>query len=83
MSISGKFGRASKTTYRDGKVLVGFCGDIWPRDLRPEQIQYIKTFYHMPADSQVEIFNDWPEDIEPAFPAAKANFKNGYMLIAQ
>ena len=78
--IAGRFSRVSKTTYHDGLVLVGFLGSVYPHDLSNEQIAYIKTFYMLP-DSEHEFFNSWPEEVEPAYPAAKTNFRNGFMLI--
>ena len=80
MKISGKFTRVSKTTYHDGKVLVAFCGDVYPHDLSAENVDYIKTFYNM-SGCKHEFFGGWPETIKPAYPAAKNNFKNGFMLI--
>ena len=82
MNISGRFGLVSKTDYRDDVVLVGFLGNVYPHDLYPEQIQYIKTFCNMP-NSKHQIFNDWPDGIEPLYPAAKKNFKNGFMLLTK
>lgn len=81
-SIAGKFTRVSKTTYRDGVVLVAFCGNAYPHDLYPEQIEYIKSFYFMP-EADHEFFNGWPDGIEPRFPAAKANYHNGFLLIKE
>lgn len=81
-NIAGRFARVSRATYREGVVLVWFCGNLWPRDLYPEEIDRIKGFYNMPGSTH-EIFNEWPEDIEPAYPAAKANFKNGFMLLKE
>ena len=78
--IAGRFTRVSKTTYHDGTVLVAFCGSIYPHDLSAEQVAYIKTFYNMPG-SKHEFFNVWPAEIEAAYPSAKTNFKNGFMLI--
>ena len=78
--LAGKFGRVSKTYYRQGVVLVGFCGNIWPHDLTSDNIKYIKAYYNM-SDSVHEFFDEWPEGIEPAYPAAKSNFKNGFILI--
>lgn len=78
--IAGRFTRVSKTTYHEGAVLVAFCGSIYPHDLNSEQIAYIKSFYSMP-DSKHEFYNDWPDGVEPAYAAAKTNYKNGYMLI--
>lgn len=80
MTINGRFGLASATDYRDGVVLVGFLGNVWPRDLTHRQIDYIKGMFNM-TGCQHEIFNEWPEGIEPLYPAAKKNFKNGYMLL--
>ena len=79
-NMAGRFSRVSATTYRDGVVLVGFLGSLWPRDLYPEDVAYIKAFYMMPGSTH-EILNDWPEGIEPWYPAAKVNFKNGFMLL--
>jgi len=78
--IAGRFTRVSKSTYRDGTVLVAFCGSLYPHDLNAEQVAYIKTFYFMPNAEHV-FFNEYPDGIEPAYPAAKTNYKNGYMLI--
>ena len=78
--LAGRFSRVSKTDYRDGVVLVGFIGNIWPHDLTTDNIHRIKAFMEMP-DSTHEFFNEWPEGIEPAYPAAKTNFKNGFMLL--
>ena len=76
--IAGRFSIVSRTS--EGAVLVGFLGNVYPRNLSAGQIDYIKTFYCIP-DGEHEFFDDWPEDIEPAYPAAKRNFKNGFMLI--
>ncbi len=79
-NIAGRFSRVSKTTYHDGIVLVGFCGNVYPHGLTKEEIAYIKVFYNMPS-CEHEFSNDWPEGLEPAYPAANSNFKNGFMLI--
>lgn len=78
--IAGRFTRVSRTTYHNGTVLVAFCGSLYPHDLKTEQISYIKTFYNMP-NAEHEFFNEWPGEIEPAYAAAKANYKNGYLLL--
>ena len=78
--IAGGFTRVSRTTYHDGTVLVAFCGSLYLHDLNAEQISYVKAFYNMP-NAKHEFFNEWPDEIEPAYAAAKANYKNGYMLI--
>ena len=82
MNINGRFGLVSKTDYRESVVLVGFLGNIYPHDLKKEQIDYIKALYMMPGCKH-EIFTEWPDGIEPAYPAAKANFKNGFMLLTK
>lgn len=82
MNISGRFDLVSKTSYRDGKVLVGFCGNVYPHDLSTENIKYIKAFCNMP-NGKHRFCAAWPEEIEPAYPAAKKNFKNGFMLIEE
>jgi hypothetical protein len=81
MNISGRFERVSKTYYRDGIVLIGFCGDVYPHDLTEEQIKHIKTFNCMPVDAKHRFYSEWPEEIEPDLPVFKKNFKNGFMLI--
>lgn len=78
MNIAGRFSRVSRFE-DDSFVLVGFCGNVWPHDLSSENIQYIKSFYLCAGDHK--IFNEWPEGIEPIYPAAKKNFKNGFLLI--
>lgn len=80
MSIAGKFTRVSKSDYRDGVVLVAVVGNVWPHDLRPEEIKYIKVFYNMP-ESEHKFYAEWPEGVEPWYPAAKKNFKNGYIFL--
>lgn len=80
MNIDGRFSIVSATDYRDGVVLVGFLGRVCPHDLKPRQIEYIKYFYNMP-NSTHEIFTEWPNGIEPRYPAAKSNFKNGFLLL--
>lgn len=82
MNISGRFTRVSDTTYRDGVVLVGFVGNVYPHDLSKENIDHIKAFYCM-SGCKHEFFNEWPEFITPAYPAAKKNIRNGFMLIYQ
>lgn len=82
MNISGRFDRVSKSYYRDGKVLVGFCGNVYPHDLTEENIRHIKAMVCMP-NGKHRFYATWPEDIEPAYPAAKKNFKNGFMLIEE
>lgn len=82
MNIAGKHERVSVTHWRDGVVLVGFCGDVWPADLSPSELEAVKWFYNMPGSSH-EIFNEWPEGIEPRYPAAKKNFKNGFLLLTK
>lgn len=81
-SIAGKFTRVSKTTYRDGVVLVAFCGNLYPHDLTDMDVQHIKDFYYMPT-SEHTLLNDWPGEIEPAYPAAKTNYHNGFLLIKE
>lgn len=78
--IFGKFTRVSKDYGKDGPVLVGLCGDIFPHDLSVGNIDYIKVFYNRGAWSCSLLF-DWPDGIEPAYPAAKTNIKNGFVLI--
>ena len=80
MNISGKFTIASATDYRDGIVLVAFMGNVYPHDLKQAQIEHIKWFYNMPG-CRHEILAEWPQEIEPRYPAAKANFKNGFLLL--
>ena len=82
MNISGRFGMASATDYRDGVVLVGFLGNVYPHDLTAGNIAFIKTFYNM-SECKHEFFSEWPDGIEPLYPAAKKNFKNGYMLLTK
>ena len=82
MNISGRFGLASATDYRDGVVLVGFLGNVYPHDLTAENIKFIKAMYNM-SGSKHEFFNGWPDGIVPLYPAAKKNFKNGYMLLTK
>ena len=79
-NMSGRWLRVSATTYHEGKVLVGFLGDLWPHDLTTEEINHIKAFFHM-TGARHTIYNEWPEDIRPRYEAAKTNFKNGYLLI--
>lgn len=80
MKLAGKFTRVSKTTYHDGLVLVALIGDVYPHDLTPEEIAYIKAFYNM-THSTHEIYTTWPDMVEPAYTAAKNNYKNGYLLL--
>ena len=80
MNIIGKFARVSNTTYRDGSVLVAFCGNVYPHDLSAANIEYIKTFYNM-SGCKHEFFCEWPESIKPSCTAAKKNFRNGFMLL--
>lgn len=80
MRLAGKFTRVSKTTYRDGLVLVALIRDVYPHDLTPEEIAYIKAFYNMPGSNH-EIYTTWPDRVEPAYTAAKTNIKNGYLLL--
>lgn len=81
MNLNGKFTSVSKTDHHDGVILVGFCGDVYQHDLRPWNIQYLKSWYSMPPDCKHEICSTWPEEIEPAYPAAKKNFINGFLLL--
>lgn len=80
MNICGRFLSVSKSTYREGKVLVALVGDVYPHDLSKEQIAFIKTYYNMPHSAH-EILIEWPDDVEPAFEAAKTNYHNGYLLL--
>ena len=80
--LYGRHSRVSRTTHHDGAVLVGFCGDLFPHDLTTGDVQYLKTFYMMPPDCKHEIFCRWPEAIEPAYPVAKKNFRNGFLLLS-
>ena len=80
MNISGKYTIASATDYRDGIVLVAFMGNLYPHDLTPAQITHIKWFYNMP-NSRHEIRTEWPDEIAPRYPAARTNFKNGFLLL--
>ena len=82
MNIAGKFGIVSATDYRQGTVLVGFTGNLYPHDLNQKQIDYIKAFYNMERCAH-EIRNEWPSEIEPRYHAAKTNFKNGYILLTK
>ena len=78
-SINGRFGLVSAPDCRDGVVLIGFLGNVWPHDLTQAQIEWLKGLYQMP-NSTHEIFSVWPDGIEPLYPAAKKNFKNGFIL---
>ena len=80
--LCGRHSRVSRTTHHDGAVLIGFCGSLYPHDLTPSDIEYLKTFYAMPMDCKHEIFSEWPETIDPAYPAAKTNFRNGFLLLS-
>ena len=80
MIVSGRFSRVSRTTYKDGVVVVGLIGSLYPHDLTKENIQYIKDYYIM-HDSDHEIVQEWLDDVEPWYPAAKKNFKNGYLVL--
>ena len=80
MNIAGKFSIVSATDYRQGIVLVGFTGNANPRYLKKAQIEYIKFFCNM-ENATYEICNEWPAGIEPRYPAARNNFKNGYILL--
>lgn len=82
MNIAGKFGIVSDTDYRQGIVLVGFTGNAYPHDLTQKQISYIKAFYNM-ENCAHEICGEWPQGIEPRYPAAKTNFKNGFILLTK
>ena len=82
MNIAGKFSIVSATDYRQGIVLVGFTGNVYPHDLTKKQINYIKAFYNMEHCAH-EICGEWPHGIEPRYPAAKSNFKNGYILLTK
>lgn len=82
MNIAGRFSIASATDYHDGVVLVGFMGNVYPHDLKQSQIEFIKGFYCMP-NSKHEIFTEWPNGIEPRYPAAKTNFRNGFILLTK
>ena len=80
--LSGRFSRVSATDYHDGVVLVGFCGNVWPHDLTPEQKIYLMDFFNMnTTNCRIPICQEWPEGVEPAYPAAKTNFKNGFLLM--
>lgn len=81
MVISGRFLKASDTTYRDGKVVVGFIGSAYPQTLTTEQIQYIKDFYNMHG-SKHEVCQEFPDDIEPMCSAMK-NLKNGFLILTE
>lgn len=80
MNLNGRFTRVSDTTYHDGVVLVGFCGDVYPHDLTPDNVKYIKTYFNMP-ESKHTICAEWPENVSPAYSAAKKNFINGFLLL--
>lgn len=82
MNICGRFTRVSASTWHDGIVLVGFCGNVYPHDLSAENIVYIKNFYMMP-NCKHEFFTTWPENISASCSAAKTNFKNGFMLLSR
>ena len=79
-NINGKFHRASKDYGKNGPVLVGLCGNAYPHNLTDLNIDHIKTFYNR-ATWKHKLLNDWPENIVPAYKAAKSNFKNGFILI--
>jgi hypothetical protein len=76
MNIAGRFFKASDTTYRDGKVAVGFVGNITPWDLTMEDIQYIKSFYNMHGN-KYEICQDVPEK----FGLKAKKSANGYLVL--
>ena len=81
MNIAGKFSRVSASDYRAGVVLVGLIGNVYPHDLTPDNIRWLKGMYNMPSTCKHEIFDEWPEGIEAAYPAARKNFKNGFLLL--
>ena len=78
--ISGRFSRVSKDYGKDGPVLAGLCGDVYPHDLTDLNVDHIKTFYNIATWEHI-ILNEWPDNIDPAYNAAKSNFKNGFILI--
>lgn len=80
MNISGRFGRCTDFSDRNGPMVVGFLGNVWPHDLTRDQIGLIKSFYGR-TDWDHKFYNEWPNEFEPAYSAAKANFKNGFMVI--
>ena len=45
-NISGRFSRVSKDYGKDGPVLVGLCGNVYPHDLTDLNVDHIKTFYN-------------------------------------
>lgn len=78
--ICGRFSRVSKDYGKGGPVLVGLCGDVYPHDLTDLNVDHIKTFYNRATWEHI-ILNEWPDYIDPAYKAAKSNFKNGFILI--
>jgi hypothetical protein len=82
MNINGKFSRVSKDYGKHGPVLVGLVGDVYPHDLSAANLAYIKTFY-MRDGWGAKLLAEWPKGIEPAYPAAMKNFKNGFILISK
>jgi len=79
--LCGRWSIVSKTWQNGGETLVGFCGDVYPHDLNEENIAYIKAFCGYAPNAVHEIHARFPEHITPAYPAAKTNFINGFMLI--
>ena len=82
MNINGKFSRVSKDYGKNGPVLIGLAGDVYPHDLNAANIAYLKSFY-MRGNWYAKLLAEWPEGIEPAYPAAVKNFKNGFILITK
>lgn len=80
VDINGRFSRVSAGYDKTAPVLVGLLGNVWPHDLTAANIDYIKAFYGRTGWAH-KLLTDWPDDIAPAYPAAKKNFVNGFVLI--
>lgn len=56
-AIAGRFMIVSRSP-----VVVGFIGNIWPHDLSPAQLRYIKGFYQC-VDYDHEILDNFPVSV--------------------
>ena len=51
MTIRSLHGRFNRVSSFENKlcIVVGFVGNVYPHNLTPEQLKYIRWFYHIPA----------------------------------
>lgn len=68
--IAGRFHIVSRAP-----LVIGTIGSLWPHDLSPAHLDYIKTFYNASGRSH-EFLEDWPVEVN-------RSLYNGFILVKE